>query len=188
MEFYRLAFWNPALGPVLGFNASCNYSNIQTNVANMYAVGVPIAVGTDAVGSFAGVINYPFGRSLHYELQNLVDAGFGNAEAIQGATAGAAKLYRLYDRGTIATGMRADLLLLNSNPIEDITNTLDINEAWVGGIQISAINAQKGQSCAPASLSLCGQPTLCFEGLELVSQRLAGRAPRNEFKWENYLD
>ncbi|KAJ5364246.1 amidohydrolase protein [Penicillium cataractarum] len=153
MEFYRLAFANPALGPVLGFNASCNYSNIQTNVANMHVAGVPIAVGTDAVGSFAGVINYPFGRSLHCELQNLVDAGFGNAKAIQAATAGAAKLYRLYDRGSIATGMRADLLLLNSNPVEDITNTLDISAAWVGGIQVSAISAQKGQSCDPASLS-----------------------------------
>lgn len=152
MEFYRLAFSNPALGPVLGFNASCNYSNIQTNVANMHAAGVPIAVGTDSVGSLPGVINYPFGRSLHCELQNLVDAGFGNAEAIQAATAGAAKLYRLYDRGSISTGMRADLLLLNSNPIENITNTLDINAAWVGGIQISVITAQKGQTCDPSSL------------------------------------
>jgi imidazolonepropionase-like amidohydrolase len=120
----------------------------------MQAAGVPIAVGTDSVGSLPGVVNYPFGRSLHCELQNMVDAGFGNAEAIQAATAGAAMLYRLYDRGSIATGMRADLLLLNSNPVENITNTLDINAACVGGIPIGTITAQKGQTCDPASLGL----------------------------------
>lgn len=109
MDFYRLAFSNPALAPVLSFNASCNYSNIQTHVANMHAAGVPMAVGTGSVGSFPGVIDYPFGWSLHCELQNLVDAGYGNAEAIHAATAGAAKLYRLHGGGSIATRMRADL-------------------------------------------------------------------------------
>jgi imidazolonepropionase-like amidohydrolase len=144
MEFYRLAFSNPALAPVLGFNASCNYSNTQTNFANMHAAGVSIAVGTDSVGSLPGVINYPFGRLLHCELQNFLDAGFGNAEAIQAATAGAAKLYRLYDRGSIATGMPADLLLLNSNPRREYH--------WVGGVPVGTITAQKGQICDPTSL------------------------------------
>lgn len=57
MEFYRLAFSNPARAPGLSFNASCNYSNIQINVANMHAAGVPIAVGTDSAGSLPGIIN-----------------------------------------------------------------------------------------------------------------------------------
>jgi imidazolonepropionase-like amidohydrolase len=154
MDFYRIASSNPALGPVLGINASCNYSNIQTNVANMHAAGIPIAVGTDSVGSLPGITNFPFGRTLHCELQNLADAGFTNAEAIHAATAGASRLYRLYDWGSIVTGMRADLLLLNSNPIDDIANTLDINAAWAGGIQISTISAQRGQSCDPATFGV----------------------------------
>lgn len=153
MEFYRIAFAHPLLGPVLGFNSSCNYSNIQTNVANMHAAGVPIAVGTDSIGNFEDILDLPFGRTLHCELQNLVDAGLGNAEAIEAATAGAAKLYRLADRGSITPGMRADLLLLNSNPVANIANSLDINSVWAGGIQITNITAQKGQTCDPTSSS-----------------------------------
>jgi hypothetical protein len=70
------------------------------------------------------------------------------------ATAGAAKPYKQDDRGTIATVMRADLLLLKSNSFENITSTLDINAAWVGGIPIGTITAQKGQTCDPTSLGL----------------------------------
>lgn len=83
----------------------------------------------------------------------MVDAGFTNVEAIHAATAGVSRLHRLYDRGSIATGMRAGLSLLNSNPIDDIANTLDIDVARADGIQIS-IRAQKGQSCDPATFGV----------------------------------
>ena len=147
MEFYRIVFSDPAILPIFGFPASSNYSNVQTNVANMHKAGIPLAAGTDAIGNFLGV-NLPFGKTLHCELQNLVDAGLGNAEVLKAATSGAASLYRLNNRGSISTGMRADLVLLNSNPIEDIANTFDINAVWVGGIEIQNIQSQKGQTCS----------------------------------------
>jgi len=146
MEFYKIVFANPALPPRLGFPPGSSYANVQTNVANMHKAGIPISPGTDAVGNSAGV-NLPFGRTFHCELQNLAAAGFGNAEVIQAATAGAAKLYRLSDRGSIAAGMRADLVLLNSDPTLDISNTLDINSVWTGGVKVTNIQAAKGQSC-----------------------------------------
>lgn len=153
MELYRVVFANPVLKSTFGFNSSSNYSNIQTNVANMHRSGIPIAAGTDSIGSIPLLINYPFGRSLHCELQNLVDVGFGNAEVIQAATGGAASLYRLKDRGSISAGMRADLILLNSNPISNITNSLDIASSWAAGVKISNITAMRGQTCDPSSLA-----------------------------------
>ena len=151
MEFYRIVFANPALPPVLGFPPGSSYAIVQANVANMHKAGIPIAAGTDAVGNFAGV-NLPFGRTFHCELQNLVAAGFGNAEVLQASTAGAASLYRLSGRGSIAIGMRADMVLLNSDPTANIENTLDISAAWSGGVRISNILATKGQSCDPTTI------------------------------------
>ncbi|CAM1503637.1 Fc.00g012280.m01.CDS01 [Cosmosporella sp. VM-42] len=153
LEFYRIAFGNPAITPLLGLGPTSNYSNCQTNVVNMHKAGIPIAVGTDSVGVIPGVLNYHFGRSLHCEIQNLVDAGFGTAEVLKAATAGAAKLYKLSDRGSISLGMRADLLLLNSNPVTDIKNSLDIAAAWAGGIRVASIVAKKGDSCDPLVIS-----------------------------------
>ena len=151
MEFYRIVFANPVLPPALGFPVGSSYANVQTNVANIHQAGIPIAAGTDAIGNFV-IVNLPFGRTLHCELQNLVDAGLSNAGVIQAATAGAAELYRLSDRGSIATGMRADLVLLNSNPVQNITNSLDVSAVWAGGIKIENVQAQKGQSCDPVLL------------------------------------
>lgn len=108
-------------------------SNVFANVRAMHRAGVPILAGTDAVGKLSANITFPFGLSLHNELQNLVDAGMTPAEAINAATRVPAMFHRLKDRGFIAPGMRADLLLLNSNPLVNISNTLDIESVWAGG-------------------------------------------------------
>ena len=147
MELYRVVFANPVLDPFLGITASDTYANVMANVAALHKAGVPMAVGTDATGNVAGVVNFPFGRTLHCELQNLVGSGFGNAEVLYAATAGAARLYKLPDRGTIALGMRADLVLLNSNPLTNIANTFDIEAVWAGGVRVNTILGTEGQSC-----------------------------------------
>ena len=67
-------------------------------------------VGTDANLSPYVPANPPFGMSFHEELQLLVAAGVSPLNAIQGATSLAASTFRLYDRGAIATGLRADLV------------------------------------------------------------------------------
>jgi len=81
--------------------------------------GVPILSGTDAsdVGPVAG-----FG--LHEELQEFVNDGFTPYQALLTATVNPARYFRLADqRGTVETGKRADLLLLEANPLENIANT-----------------------------------------------------------------
>src|SRR5262249_32962982 len=65
-----------------------------------------------------------YGFTLHRELQNLVDAGLTPYQALEAATRTPAEFLRALDTfGTIETGKRADLVLLDSNPLDDIHNT-----------------------------------------------------------------
>jgi len=85
----------------------------------MRRAGVEFLAGTDTGNPFT----VP-GFSLHNELALLVQAGFTPLEALQTATLNPARfLGREHDLGTVATGKLADLVLLNANPLEDISNT-----------------------------------------------------------------
>ena len=79
------------------------------------AAGVPIAMGTDAGTPFN------FHDEIPEELELLVDHGLSEREALEAATVNAADLLGLSDAGRIAEGYRADLLVLDSNPLEDVT-------------------------------------------------------------------
>jgi imidazolonepropionase-like amidohydrolase len=100
----------------------------------MYAAGLPVLAETDAVGPFAPNSTLQFGDMLHRELQYLVeDVGMSVAETIHAATRVSAKDHRLNDRSVIGVGMRADLVLLGSNPLTSIKSTRDIVDVWVDG-------------------------------------------------------
>ena len=88
--------------------------------------GVPILAGTDQA---------PDGASLHRELELLVEAGLSPAEAIAAATSRATAFLGLIDEiGTIEAGKRADLVLLDGDPLADITNTRRIAAVVGGGV------------------------------------------------------
>ena len=88
----------------------------------MYDKGVKILSGTD-IPNFELVA----GKSLHNELKLLADAGIPNSKIIQIATRnGAESLGIINQTGTIEKGKQADILVLKSNPIEDISNSQDI--------------------------------------------------------------
>ncbi len=81
--------------------------------------GVRLLVGTDAMNT--GVVP---GFSAHDELADLVAAGLSPYEALRAATANAAEfLAEEGQRGTVAVGQRADLILLDANPLTDIAFT-----------------------------------------------------------------
>ena len=91
--------------------------------------GAGLLIGTDCGNPFV----FP-GWSVHEELAYFVEAGLAPYQALQAATVnGAASLNRLDKYGTVETGKIADLVILNSNPIEDIRNTQDIYGAIVKG-------------------------------------------------------
>jgi imidazolonepropionase-like amidohydrolase len=98
-------------------------------VGEMNRAGVPILAGTDTA---AGVRVYP-GFSLHDELELLVRAGLTPMEALQAATLNAGKYLDLADTGTVEKGKRADLVLLDSNPLVDIKNTRTIQSVVLAG-------------------------------------------------------
>jgi hypothetical protein len=83
----------------------------------LHRAGVPLVAGTDAFG--VGIV--PPGESLHAELDILVEAGLTPLEALRTATTNPARLLgREKEFGDIAPGMRADMLLVNGNPLEDL--------------------------------------------------------------------
>jgi len=100
------------------------------NLREMQAAGVTILPGSDA----AIVLIVP-GFSLHDELSHLVaDVGMTPHEAIIASTRQSAALFGLADEvGTIQPGKRADLVLLNANPLDDINNTRSIAGVIVNG-------------------------------------------------------
>ena len=105
-------------------------------VGEMNRAGVPILAGTDTA---AGVRVYP-GFSLHEELELLVRAGLTPMEALQAATLNAGKYLGLADTGTIEKGKRADLVLLDANPLQDIKNTRKIQSVVLAGRYFSRVD------------------------------------------------
>jgi imidazolonepropionase-like amidohydrolase len=93
------------------------------------AEGVPMVAGTDAL--LSAVVP---GFSLHDELEMLVQAGLTPPEALAAATRVPAEWLEVSgDRGTIAVGKRADLVLLDADPLADIANTRRIRGVFLSG-------------------------------------------------------
>jgi imidazolonepropionase-like amidohydrolase len=101
------------------------------SVARLHAAGVPILAGTDAPNPGTA-----HGPSLHGELELLVRAGLTPVEALRAATSTPARVFRLGDRGRIAPGMRADLVLVDGDPTSDVTATRRITRIWKNGFPV----------------------------------------------------
>jgi imidazolonepropionase-like amidohydrolase len=98
-------------------------------VLSMRQAGVNLMAGTDAAAPNV----YP-GFSLHEDLAFLVKAGLTPLEALQAATSKPAEFLEQSDKqGAIRAGMKADLVLLDANPLEDIHNTQKIRAVMVDG-------------------------------------------------------
>jgi imidazolonepropionase-like amidohydrolase len=87
-------------------------------VRALHAGGARLLVGTDTPNPFV----VP-GFSVHEELANLIDVGLTPFEAIRAATSGAAEFLKAQKEwGRVAEGLRADLLLVEGNPLQDVAN------------------------------------------------------------------
>lgn len=85
----------------------------------------------------------PHGTSLHHELELLMAAGLSGAEALRAATVLAARHFDLTDRGVIAPGLRAYLVLLDGDPLHDITATRSITRIWRAGVPTSPLGSAR---------------------------------------------
>ena len=96
------------------------------NLARLHAEGVTIALGTDGGD----------GWSPHTEMEDMVRAGMPPADVLVAATRNSAALLELDDLGTLEAGKSADFIVLEANPIEDITNTRQILDVYLRGVAI----------------------------------------------------
>jgi imidazolonepropionase-like amidohydrolase len=112
------------------------YEPARVSVAALHAAGMPILAGTDANATPAAPSSPPFGDSLHHEFELLVDAGLSPAEILDAATALPADHFGLADRGRIRPGLRADLVLLEQDPLVDISATRSIRGVWIAGQRV----------------------------------------------------
>lgn len=105
---------------------------IRRNLQALAAAGAHLIAGTDS-----GLPGMFHGAALHRELQALVSLGLAPAQALRMATSDAAKvLDPTADYGSLAPGMRADLLLVEGDPIADITATEHIESVWQDGRRV----------------------------------------------------
>ncbi len=105
----------------------------QRNLKRLYDSGVNIGFGTD---SGANALRVP-GVAEHRELQLMVDAGLSPMQALQIATRNAAALLGLKDRGRLAVGGRADLLVVDGDPTTDIAALQRIDAVWQRGERVA---------------------------------------------------
>ena len=108
-----------------------SFANRLSILGAMHRAGIPVLAGIDT--GWYNAYSYP-GFELHEELQLLVRAGVTPLEALQSATIDPARfLGRDKDLGSIKKGKFADLVLLDANPLSDISNTQKIDTVIVNG-------------------------------------------------------
>lgn len=106
-------------------------------VGALHRAGVPILAGTDANSQQGVPYQVKHGESLHHELELLVSAGLSTVEALRAATNLPARHFGLDDRGAIRPGLRADLVLIDGDPVADIRATRKIQRIWCGGVEVA---------------------------------------------------
>ena len=97
------------------------------NLARMSAAGVRIVLGTDG--------NTPY--APHVEMADMVAAGMTPAQVIAAATSNGAEFLKMIDAGTVASGKSADFIVLDANPLDNITNTRRISAVYLRGTQVN---------------------------------------------------
>ncbi|MCC6989251.1 MAG: amidohydrolase family protein [Acidobacteria bacterium] len=96
------------------------------NLKKLSDAGMTVAVGTDGNTAWAP----------HVEMADMVAAGMTPMQVIAAATKNGAAFLRMADTGTIAAGKNADLLVLDGNPVEDITHTRKIAAVYLKGVKV----------------------------------------------------
>lgn len=113
-------------------NAAEREVRLKENFTAMIDAGARLILGADA-GVRPGAA---FGSADHHEIARWVNLGLSPADAIVAATSRPAEVLGLEDVGTLAGGKRADFLVLDANPLDDIRNTRQIADVYLRGARL----------------------------------------------------
>ncbi|MBI0539367.1 amidohydrolase family protein [Roseomonas sp. KE2513] len=105
----------------------------KLNLKRIHDAGVPVAFGTDSGGTPLRVQGF----AEHRELELMVEAGLTAAQTLDIATARSAQLLGLTDRGSVRDGLRADLVVLEADPLANIRNTRRIARVYQAGREVA---------------------------------------------------
>jgi len=109
--------------------AEAAWNKVEQFTKLLHDSGIMLTAGTDANNPWI-----PAGESFHRELKLLADSGISNPDVLKIATLNGARLLNIDHRaGTIREGKEADLVLLNQNPLSDITHSRDIDIVILNG-------------------------------------------------------
>ena len=107
------------------------YDILKRSVAKLGAADARVILGCDT-----GLEDHFFGYAEQKELELMVEAGMTPSQVIVAATSRAAEYLGLADRGTLAAGKRADFLVLDGNPLEQMRNTRRIAKLYIAGVEV----------------------------------------------------
>lgn len=177
---------DPRLAPYLRADEAANlrhgfpphpnldFAHALAAVGALHRAGVPILAGSDAPNPGTA-----HGASIHRELELLVQAGLSPSAALAAATSAPARAFGLADRGRIAPGLRADLVLVQGDPTADIQASRAILRVWKLGQEASRPKAEPVGAAVAPSIPTSGL-IADFEGGDLATRFGAGFVPSTD--------
>ena len=127
--------WDSTLRSSFNHYPQGRLEDVLNTVRALDAAGVDLLIGTDVSQPLPFLGGLAHGASVHHELQYFVSAGLTPTTALSAATAVTARRFGLTDRGSIAVGQRADLLLVDGDPTTTISDTLNVRDVWRRGVR-----------------------------------------------------